>query len=292
MPRADAPSIRHEWVNVGDALLHCAVAGHGERLMLLLHGFPDCWHGWARQTSYFAHRFTVVAPDGRGCNLSDKPGSVAAYRLPRLVSDADALITHFGSGRPAVVVGHDWVGVVAWALASTFPEAVSHLVVLNAPHPGVLARALVADPQQQQASEYLERLRRPDAESRLSANHFERLRWVLDIPPIPGATDSAYLAACVESWSQPGALTGALNWYRANDFGPVGRAAEGVPTTVEAPTLIVWGRDDRALLPHLALQHRDIAKRLTVRILEGAGHWSPRERPDEVNALIDAHCGA
>jgi pimeloyl-ACP methyl ester carboxylesterase len=166
------------------------------------------------------------------------------------------------------------------------------LVVLNAPHPSVLARALVADARQQQASEYLERLRQSGAESRLSENHFERLRWVLDIPPVPGATDSAYVAACVEAWSQPGALTGALNWYRANDFGPAGRAAEGVPTTVEAPTLVVWGRDDRALLPHLALQHGDIAKRLAVHVLEGAGHWTARERPDEVNALIEAHGGS
>jgi pimeloyl-ACP methyl ester carboxylesterase len=217
---------------------------------------------------------------------------VAAYRLPRLVADADRLITHFGGGRPAVVVGHDWGGVVAWALASTCPEAVSHLVVLNAPHPAVLAHALVADSRQQQASEYLQRLRQSDAESRLSANHFERLRWVLDIPPGPGATDSAYVAACVAAWSQPGALTGALNWYRANDFGPAGRAAAGVPTTVQAPTLVVWGQDDRALLPHLALQHGDIAPRLTVHVLEGAGHWTAREQPAEVNALIDAHCGA
>jgi len=154
----------------------------------------------------------------------------------------------------------------------------------------LLARALATDSRQQQASEYLGRLRQPDAESRLSENHFERLRWVLDIPPAPDATESAYVAACVEAWSRPGALTGALNWYRANDFGPAGRAAEGVPTVVEAPTLVIWGRDDRALLSHLALQHRDIAKRLTVHILEGAGHWTPRERPDEVNALIDAHC--
>jgi pimeloyl-ACP methyl ester carboxylesterase len=292
MPRADVPSIRHEWVDVGDARLHCAVAGHGERLMLLLHGFPDCWHGWVHQLAHFSGRFTVVAPDGRGCNLSDKPESVAAYRLPRLVADADSLVTHFGGGRPAVVVGHDWGGVVAWTLASSCPDAVSHLVVLNAPHPAVLARALVADSQQQQASGYLERLRQPGAESRLSENRFERLRWVLDIPTIPGEVESAYVAASVEAWSRPGALTGALNWYRANDFGPLGRAAEGVPTEVEVPALVIWGRDDRALLPHLALQHRDIAKRLTVHVLEGAGHWTARERPDEVNALIDAHCSS
>ena len=290
MPRADAPLIRHEWVDVGDARLHCAVAGHGDRLMLLLHGFPDCWHGWAHQIAHFSDRFTVVAPDGRGCNLSDKPVSVSAYCLPRLVADADSLIAHFGCGQPAVVVGHDWGGVVAWALASSCPSAVSHLVILNAPHPAVLARALVADPQQQQASEYLERLRQPGAESRLSENHFERLRWVLDIPPTASEADSAYVAASVEAWSQPGAVTGALNWYRANDFGPVGRAAEGVPATVEAPTLVVWGRDDRALLPHLASQHGDVAKRLTVHVLEGAGHWTARERPDTVNALIAAHC--
>lgn len=257
--------------------------------MLLLHGFPDCWHGWSAQLGYFARHFTVVAPDGRGCNLSDKPGAVAAYALPQLVEDAAALIEHFGRGRPAVVVGHDWGGVVAWSLAALNPQAVSHLVVLNAPHPRVLADALANDPLQRAASEYLQMLREPGAEDMLSADSYARLRAALDCPTGTDWRRDPYVAACVTAWSQPGALTGALNWYRANDFTGSCTAADAVPARVDAPALLIWGRDDRALLPSLAMQHEFIAPGLVVHIQDGAGHWTQRQCPDVVNALIDSH---
>lgn len=284
-------AVRHEFVRVGDQRLHCAVAGRGEQLMLLMHGFPDIWHGWSAQIAHFAGRFTVVAADGRGCNLSDKPAEMAEYALPRLVADAGALIAHYGRGRPAIVVGHDWGGVVGWALASLHVELLSHLVALSAPHPCVLARALAEDPRQREASGYMRRLREPDAEKLLSADGFARLRAALDSPPGAGEDSAAQVAACVEAWSRPGALTGALNWYRANDFGAGGTAVHGIPAAVPVPTLLVWGSEDRALLPSLAMQHHSVASRLSVHVLPGAGHWTLRERSREVNALIDAHLG-
>lgn len=285
------PAIRHEFVDVGGVRLHCAVAGSGDRLMLLLHGFPDGWHGWSAQIDHFAGEHLVVAPDGRGCGLSDKPPAIDAYRLPQLVSDARALIVHYGRGRPAVVVGHDWGGVVAWSLASLHAECLSHLAVLNAPHPRVLAKALSEDPQQRQASQYMQLLRQPDAEALLSADDFARLRAALDVPTGPDWARDPYVAACVDAWSHPGALTGALNWYRANDFHHDLAVAASVPGTVTVPTLLLWGRDDRALSPTLAVQHRGIAKDLRIHILDGAGHWTQRERPVEVNSLIEAHRG-
>lgn len=289
MPAAAQLSVRKQFVNVRGLRLHCAVSGQGDRLMLLLHGFPDGWHGWSAQLVHFARHFTVVAPDGRGCNLSDKPEAVEAYALPQLVEDAAALIQHFGGGLPAVVVGHDWGGVVAWSLAALQPLAVSHLVVLNAPHPRVLSDAFANDPSQRTASAYLQRLRLPDAEDILSADNHARLRAALDCPAGTDWRQDPYVAGCVAAWSQPGALTGALNWYRANDFTGSPTASDGVPARVTAPTLLIWGRDDRALLPSLALQHYSIAPDLAVHVLDGAGHWPQRQRPDVVNALIDSH---
>jgi pimeloyl-ACP methyl ester carboxylesterase len=207
MTAAAELSVRKQFVNVRGLRLHCAVAGHGDRLMLLLHGFPDCWHGWSAQLGHFARHFTVVAPDGRGCNLSDKPGAVDDYALQQLVEDAAALVEHFGGGRPAVVAGHDWGGVVAWSLAAMHPQAASHLVVLNAPHPRVLADAIMHDPSQRAASEYLRRLRQPDAEAILSADSYARLRATLDCPDAVDWRRDPYVAACVNAWSQPGALT-------------------------------------------------------------------------------------
>jgi len=289
MPAPAQPAVRQQFVSVRGLRLHCAVAGHGDRLMLLLHGFPDCWHGWSAQIDHFARHFTVVAPDGRGCNLSDKPCAVDAYALPQLVEDAAALVEHFGRGRPAMVVGHDWGGVVAWSLAALNPQLVSHLVVLNAPHPRVLADALVNDPSQRAAADYMQGLRQPGAEEILSADSYARLRGALDCAAGLDWRQDPYVAACVAAWSQPGALTGALNWYRANEFTGPANAADGVPARVTAPTLLIWGRDDRALLASLALQHDDIAPDLAVHVLDGAGHWTQRQRPDAVNALVEAH---
>src|SRR5947209_494257 len=109
-------SVRHGYAQVGDVRLHYAEAGEGPRLVVLLHGFPECWYSWRHQLKALGERFRVVAPDMRGYNLSDKPPRVEDYRVGRLVDDVTGLIRHLGA-REAAVVGHDWGAVVAWAIA-------------------------------------------------------------------------------------------------------------------------------------------------------------------------------
>ena len=111
------PAIRHGYAQVGDVRLHYAECGEGERLVVLLHGFPECWYSWRKQLPVLGRRYRVVAPDMRGYNLSDKPGRVEDYRMSRLVDDVTGLIRHFGA-REAAVVGHDRGAAVAWAVAS------------------------------------------------------------------------------------------------------------------------------------------------------------------------------
>ncbi|HEX8853909.1 MAG TPA: alpha/beta fold hydrolase, partial [Pyrinomonadaceae bacterium] len=104
-------SVRHGYAQIGDVRLHYAERGAGERLVILLHGFPECWYSWRHQLATLGERFHVVAPDMRGYNLSDKPQRVEDYRMERLVDDVTGLVRHFGATR-ASIVGHDWGAAV------------------------------------------------------------------------------------------------------------------------------------------------------------------------------------
>src|SRR5690349_501560 len=116
-----------DYAQIGGVKLHYAKAGDGEELVLLLHGFPEFWHSWRHQLDALSDKFTVVAPDLRGYNWSDKPSDVADYKIDKLTDDILGLIRHFGYEK-AAIVGHDWGGLIAWTLAAQYPEAVSKLV--------------------------------------------------------------------------------------------------------------------------------------------------------------------
>src|SRR5947208_9098506 len=140
-------------VAINGVRLHCVVEGEGP-LVLLLHGFPETSRAWRKQIPALAERFRVVAPDLRGYGTSDKPKGIAAYRTSVLADDIVGLIHAFDAQR-AHVVGHDWGGAVAWATAIEHPEAVDRLVVLNCPHPVVMARALRSNLAQVRKSWYM-----------------------------------------------------------------------------------------------------------------------------------------
>lgn len=272
--------------------LHAMRGGAGEPPMLLLHGFPDHWRVWQPLLTHLAKRHRVLAPDLRGVNLSDKPPDPADYRIDALVADVQALIGSLG-GR-AVLVGHDWGGMLAWAVAARHAESVSHLVVLNAPHPCRFAEQLRDDPAQRTASQYATALSAPQAEARVSANDHAAL-WAVLATSIPGLPADER-ASHVQAWSQPGALHAMLNWYRA--LGIERALARGgvrslpdlgsASGDIEAPTLVLWGERDGSF-PIACLDGLERwVPRLTMRRFADVGHWPQLERPAEVaSAILD-----
>jgi pimeloyl-ACP methyl ester carboxylesterase len=275
--------------------LHYASAGAGP-LILFVHGFPEFWYEWKDQLQEFSRDHFAVAPDMRGYNLSSKPAEVKAYRAGHLVEDLRLLIDHLG-GRPCVMVAHDWGGAVAWNFAAQHPEYLARLVMINAPHPVTFARELRDNPAQQRASAYMNLFRSEKAERVLSENNYARLqRMTLDSWGANGgvATDAdraAYLAA----WAQPGALTGALNYYRASplhppeDGGASGAAALQLDARtfhVHVPTLVIWGLRDEALLPGNLNGLEAHVSDLTVRRVPDASHWLVHEMPALASRLI------
>jgi pimeloyl-ACP methyl ester carboxylesterase len=172
---------------------------------------------------------------------------------------------------------------------------------VNAPHPGVFARLLTSDPKQQQASQYMLMFRSPQAEQTLSANNYGALvNAVLGAGLKDGVFTEEDKQAYINAWSQPGALTGGLNYYRANRVGPPppGQATEGKETssgsfgadpsalTVKAPTLVIWGEKDTALLTSNLDGLDQFVPQLTIKRIPEGTHWVIHEKPAEVNGYI------
>jgi len=288
--------MREEYVSANGLRLHCVCAGSGE-LVLFLHGFPEFWYAWRRQLEEFGRERLAVAVDLPGYNLSDKPAELARYRASALIEDIRACAEHFREERPFVLVGHDWGGALAWGFALACPQLLRRLVIINAPHPAIFARLLAGDREQQAASQYMLAFREAGAEAQLARDDYAPLMALVVDPLVrAGVFGAADRAAYHQAWSQPGALTGGLNYYRASRLAPPdlrrGPGAALAPATadealtVRVPTLVIWGENDTALLARNLDGLERLVPELTLRRIPGASHWVVHERPDEVNAAI------
>ena len=286
---AGDPALTSDWVALDDVRLHVVSGGSGKPL-LFLHGFPEFWYGWHRQLRHFKTDWRVAAPDMRGYNLSDKPAGLDAYRMRLLVGDVVGLIGHLGVDR-INLVAHDWGGVVAWALALQRPELIERLVILNAPHPWIFNQLRANDPAQAEASRYITWFDEPHAETALSKGGFDLLARQVSSDAEPGpfrhpGDRALYRAA----WSQPGALTAMLNYYRTmTRAGPLLGEADDYRVTV--PTLIIWGERDRALLPANLDGIEALVPDLELVRVPTATHWIAHDAPDVVNAAIESFLG-
>lgn len=303
----------HSFADVNGVRVHYASSGNpANKLILFLHGFPEFWYAWRNQLAEFGKDLLAVAPDQRGYNLSSRPAEVEQYEITKLVSDIRALVEHLQPGqvgaKKCILVGHDWGGVVAWAAAIACPDVVEKLVIINAPHPAIFQRELRENPAQQSASAYMHTLRSPEAEAMISANNFALFQeGILGDGLRKGFFTERDRRAYVEAWSQPGALTGGLNWYRAAKIGPADPARIGIPSdqresrgagsaapvstplpsfTVQAPTLVIWGEQDPYLLASNLEGLDRFVPNLRVERIPDATHWVVHEKPQLVNSLI------
>jgi pimeloyl-ACP methyl ester carboxylesterase len=245
-------------IDLGTITLSVTEIGDGPPI-LFLHGFPENGAAWRKVAKPLADRCRCIMPDQRGYGLSDKPDAVEDYAIDRLIADIDALADALDVGGFALA-GHDWGGLLAWWYAARRAERLSYLIIANAPHPVLFQKALIDDPAQRLASQYVARLRVPGSEARL-----------------------------------PGVTTGMVNWYRAAPFVvPLPDETASVPPWIRAeqfaidvPTLVLWGMQDTALLPSLLEGLEAYVPDLTVHRFDEAGHSIIHEIPNEISAAID-----
>ena len=265
-------------------LLHAMAAGPKDGPpLLLLHGFPEFWYGWRKQMEPLAQAgFRVVAPDQRGYNRSSKPRAASAYTLSNLTADVVAIADQLGREQ-VCLAGHDWGAAVAWNTAIHHPRRIAKLAILNVPHPAVMIRFLKTRPAQMRRSWYILFFQIPAIPEWLfSARNFAAGAKALVGTSRPGTFSQEEIQQYREAWSQPGAVRGMINWYRAMRL----FRTASVAGRVEVPTLILWGLRDAFLMADMAEESlRECAEGRLV-TFENATHWLQYEEPEKVNQLL------
>jgi len=296
--RPDATSVllpgpwTHRSISANGVVLHVAEAGTGP-LVMLLHGFPQFWWTWRHQLTALADAgFHVVAPDLRGYGASDKPPR--GYDLPTLSADAAALVRALGE-QDAVVVGHDWGGLLGWTMAALHPRSVRRLVVLSMAHPRQL-RAGMTDRRQRRASAYALRFQVPRLPERmLTRADDDPVADLLQRWAGPAWRRTADFAEAVERYRSasriPQAAYGAMEYHRwaaRSQLRPDGlRYARRMAAPITAPTLQLHGELDSCVLPSTARgSGRYVAGAYEWRELPGIGHFPQEEAPDLVSDAI------
>jgi pimeloyl-ACP methyl ester carboxylesterase len=282
----------HRDVSANGVRLHVAEAGEGP-LVLLLHGFPQFWWTWRAQLPALAAAgFHAVAPDLRGYGGSDKPPR--GYDLPTAAADVAALVRALGE-RDAVVVGHDWGGLVAWSVAALHPRSVRRLVVLSMAHPRRL-RASLTDPAQRRALRHVLGFQLPRLpERRLTRADDDPVAELMRRWAGPDWTSTVDFAHAVERYRSaariPQAAYGSMEyfrWFGRSQVRPDGwRYARRMAAPVTAPTLQLHGGLDPCVLPSSALgSGRYVAGAYDWRVLPGVGHFPQEEASEAVNHAV------
>ena len=268
--------VAHGFATNNGVRLHYARLGTQGPLMVMLHGFPDCWLTWREQMPALARTHRVVAMDLRGYNLSDRPAGDDAYDVRVLVEDVASVIRSQGDSQ-AVVVGHDWGGAIAWSFAMMHPEMTAKLVVLNLPHPRGIARELARNPEQQKNSAYARTFQKPGAHTNLTAAALSF--WVKD-----PAAKPRYLEAFGRS-----DFNAMLAYYRRN-YPREPYVEDSTPVVkVQCPVLMIHGLKDQALLyPALNGTWEWVGKDLTLVTAPEADHWVQQDASDLVTRSIVA----
>jgi pimeloyl-ACP methyl ester carboxylesterase len=292
----DATLTRLEKVRLSTGVtLNVALAGADDGpAVILLHGFPESHRTWREVAPALSDRFRLIMPDQRGFAGSDHPQDVDEYRADTLVGDIFALADALGVGSFALV-GHDWGGAIAWAGALRGDPRLTRLAIVNSPHPVIFQKSLIEDEDQRAASQYITAFRTPGFEKAVEAMGFDTFfdksfSGHVDLAIIPREERAQYIA----EWSQPGTLTGMLNWYRASQV-VVPPPGVTVPLPdfllrafpkIRIPTLVIWGMRDKALLP-LQLEGLDaLVEDLSIVRIPDAGHFVPWEKPEPVGEAL------
>lgn len=263
--------------------------GEGDHLALCLHGFPESRFSWRFQMPLLAEMgYRVWAPDLRGYGETEpKPKAVSAYSIDRLMEDVAALIDASGA-KKVTLIGHDWGAGLAWSFAINQVRPLERLVIMNVPHPAVMAENLRTNPAQRKKSWYIFFFQIPWLPERmLSANDARGVRRAFSEMEIDKTNFTPdVLDHYARNAQRPGAIRGMINWYRAA-VRMRGRLAGPWPL-LDTPTLIVWGEEDSALGIELLEGTDRHVRDLTIERLPGVSHWVQQEAPQKVNPILKA----
>jgi pimeloyl-ACP methyl ester carboxylesterase len=277
----------HNYIETNGIRLHVVQAGPKSGVpVVLLHGFPEFWYGWRHQIPALVEAgCRVIVPDQRGYNLSDKPKGAKNYSVLTLAADIIGLIDALGYEK-VNLVGHDWGAAVAWTLAILHPERLHRLSIMNVPHPAVMKRFLQRDLEQIRRSWYVFFFQLPW----IPESGMQRDNWRGAVSALRGSGKihtftNEDIEKYKEAWSQPGAMTAMINWYRAIIRYQPSRSKD---PRVKVPTLMMWGMKDVALSHRMARPSMDYVDEGNLILFPESTHWVQHDEADAVNHyLID-----
>lgn len=290
MNTQDTPEI--SFVATNGQTLETRIDGRGgKKLAVLLHGFPECHASWRFQIPLLVKLgYEVWSPDLRGYGQSSKPAGVAAYRMGELIQDVVGLIGQAAAGRPVTLIAHDWGAIIAWALAADKAVELDRLIILNVPHPARMAEGLRTW-RQLKKSWYIFFFQLPLLpELALQADGARAIGRAFQAL----ALDQTHFGPEVlqiyrDNALIPGALTAMVNYYRAAARMPdFARYRRDTVATIDVPTLMIWGTEDRALGVELTEHYDGLVSDFTLKLVPGVGHWVQQEAPHAVNAHLEA----
>jgi pimeloyl-ACP methyl ester carboxylesterase len=279
-------NLEHRFASVNGIHLHYVKQGTGLELIVLLHGWPEFWYSWRYQLPVLSEKYTVIAPDLRGFNLSDKPVGYEQYQTKHVIKDIRELVQQLGFEK-CNIVGHDWGGGVAWHFATAFPEMTKKLAILNCPHPYLLLKNLLTNPKQLKKSWYMMGFQIPFLPEFLMQQFLSQLfernmrGWLYN----PENMTESDLGLYVQAYREKDALTNSINYYRAGLR--CGISDDLKKKKVKVPTRVIWGKNDRALGAELNDKLNEVIDApFDVKYLDQCSHWTQVDQPEKVNQLL------
>lgn len=280
------------WFGKGETRLHYVEAGNGP-LVILYHGFPSNWFSWFGLMEILKTRYRVVAVDGLGAGLSGKPAELGPYRVERLGKQLDSLARHLNGNQRFILVGHDWGAALSLSYAQAYPQRLHAVVGMSAPPVNLFIDILRKDAEQRQRSAYMQRFRTETLDTVRASGMGPRFaRQVYRDLHIKGDLSAEQAALFEASVGAPEAMSGGINWYRANipDFDNLGKTRRWPHHNrpISAPTLMIWGEEDKTFVASFLDQMPSYAKDLSIVRLPGIGHMTPIEKRGEANKAVAA----
>jgi len=276
---------RFSYLETNGIMLHVAQAGPDDGpLVILLHGFPEFWFCWHRQIGPLAAAgFRVLAPDQRGYNLSDKPQDVEEYDLEQLANDVIGLADRVGR-KKFFLVGHDWGAIAGWWIAQNYPDRVERFVSISAGHPALWREGMETNPAQHKKSRYVRMFQIPWLpEFGIRIQNYAPLAQAIQSTARKGVVSAEDVVRYRQAWSQKGALTAMINWYRAIYRR---RFPDLATYRIKVPTMLIWGMRDIYGEPELVEASIKMCDDGRMVRLDNATHWTLADEPDRVNELL------
>jgi pimeloyl-ACP methyl ester carboxylesterase len=281
-----ASTLSHHYVTVNSVKLHYVRQGAGEPL-LLIHGWPGFWYEWSKNIGPLSARFDVIVPDMRGYAYSDKPDlpPETGYSDTAYAEDLKAFIDFYHFDRVRIVA-HDFGAIWAQKFARMYPERVHKLMLFDPPYPGIGARWFQLPHVMHTWYQLFHQL--PLAEELVGSSKEATEVYLRHFLAAWSANKELWtdddIAAYVEAYSQPGALRGGFNSYRAALRG--GAFSGGGDLKVKVPTTVLWGDSDQILPLTWTDNLPQFFPDLVLKTIEGVGHFMMREDPERINAEI------